>query len=395
MVTDSQGSATQTQIYFLAFIRWANNINQRMIYPFISTFARGMGVDILAISLVASVRFLLAMFSPLLASIADYFGRRTAMMIGIAVFTASVITVFLIPTYPVFFVTHCTAFAGSYLILTSIQAYIGDHVPYARRGAAVGTTELGWSMAFLLGMPLVAFLIARFGWRAPFPLLALLGVLIIIGLLKLIPDDKPRTRAAGFSFRSVLSLLKLPIVRVALGMTVMLGIYSETIFMIFGLWMEDSFGLLIAGLGFASATLGVAELVGEFMTMRISDRIGKGRSIQAGVLLSTLSALFLIFIPPTLATSLVGLFFFILGFEFAYVSSVPLMSDIVTTSRAGFLGANAAALAAGRGVATVLSPLIYNYGIRANLILAVVACAGSLLLAYLLIDQRKRAGQEA
>lgn len=386
-------NATQLQIYFLALVRWVNNVNLRMLYPFLAVFARGMGVDLIGITMVASFRFLLAMFSPLLAPLADRFGRKVAMLIGLVLYSVSLIVVSLFPTYPVFFVTHCTAFVGGFLTMTSIQAYLGDHVPYERRAQAFGTTEMGWSLAFLLGMPLVAFLIRRFGWSTPFPLLAILGLLMIILMMRIIPADTPTGAAAGFKAGNVVDLLRQPVVRVALGLTVMMGIYSEVMFIIFGVWMEDAFGLLIAGLGFASALLGISELGGELMVLRLSDRLGKGRAIQIGVLGSAAAAVAMILMPGSLVLSMAGLFLFTLGFEFAYVSSIPLLSDIVQHNRAAFLGINAAALALGRGLATVVSPLLYNCGIQANLVLSIAACGGSLLLAAGLIRLRREAGQ--
>ncbi len=389
----SRQEAGSRQILLFTFMRWVTNTNLRMLYPFLAVFARGMGVDILSISLVISTRFLLAMFSPLLAPIADRLGRKTAMLAGMMVFTTAVALVYFFPTFPVFFITHCAAFLGGFLVMTSIQAYLGDHVPYEQRGRMFGILEMGWSLAFLLGMPLVAFLVGRFGWQSPFPMLAVFGLLIIFALQRMVPGDRPVKGSQPTSWEQYRSILRSPIVLYALAMTAVLGVYSEVIFMIFGVWMEDAFGLLIAGLGLVSALLGIAELGGEALTFKLADRLGKLNAIRTGVIISAVVAVALLFATRSMPLALAGLVLFTLGFEFAYVSSVPFLSEILPASRATFLGINAAALALGRGAATVISPIVYNYGIQANLLVALAACLAALLIVARLKQSVKGTGK--
>ena len=64
---------------------------------------------------------------------------------------------------------------GKYVFDPSMQAFLGDTVPYARRGKALALTELGWAIAFILGVPAAGFLITKYGWKAPFAGLACLG----------------------------------------------------------------------------------------------------------------------------------------------------------------------------------------------------------------------------
>ena len=47
-------------------------------------------------------------------------------------------------------------------------AWVGHRVDFARRGRVVGLLEVSWSVSFLVGMPLCAWAIDEWGWRAPF-----------------------------------------------------------------------------------------------------------------------------------------------------------------------------------------------------------------------------------
>ena len=51
--------------------------------------------------------------------------------------------------------------------------------------------ELAWSFAFIIGMPLLGFLIGRYGWQAPFPLITGLGVLSCFVIWAYIPNSLP------------------------------------------------------------------------------------------------------------------------------------------------------------------------------------------------------------
>jgi DHA1 family inner membrane transport protein len=55
------------------------------------------------------------------------------------------------------------------------QAYLGDAVPYERRGRVLSIIELPWSLSWFIGVPAAGYLIAAAGWRAPFWLIAGLG----------------------------------------------------------------------------------------------------------------------------------------------------------------------------------------------------------------------------
>ena len=77
-----------------------------------------------------------------------------------------------------------------------MHAYFGDRVAYEKRGTAVAITELAWSAAFIAGVPLMGLLIARFGWQAPFPLLAVLGVGMLFVIWRMIPADGGRANSA-------------------------------------------------------------------------------------------------------------------------------------------------------------------------------------------------------
>jgi len=367
------------QIPAFTAIRTVLNTAHRMVYPFLSIFARGLGVDLTTMSLALTARSLVGTFGPFTASVADSHGRKFGMLFGVSLFTLGTALVVFWPTFWVLAVALSLATLGKYIFDPAMQAYLSDRISYQRRGLAIALTEFGWSLAFVLGVPLMGFLIARAGWMAPFPLLALLGALMFIGIIIMLPaEGKLHADRAPLlaNFRSVLTYLP-ALAGLAVGLFASTA--NEVVNLIFGVWLEDSFGLKIAALGAASAVIGLSELGGEGLVAAFVDRLGKPRAIAIGLLTNSLAALSLPFIGQTVAGALTGLFFFYISFEFTLVSIIPLMTEILPGARATLMSFNVAALSLGRALGAPLAPLLYGFGFLAVAAGAVVFNAIALL----------------
>jgi hypothetical protein len=68
------------QLLIVMVLRTIFNTMHRMVYPFLGTFARGLGVDITALSFALTGRSLVGAFIPFAASAADQHGHRFGML---------------------------------------------------------------------------------------------------------------------------------------------------------------------------------------------------------------------------------------------------------------------------------------------------------------------------
>jgi predicted MFS family arabinose efflux permease len=155
---------------------------------------------------------------------------------------------------------------------------------------------------------------------------------------------------------------------------------NEVINLVFGIWMEESFGLMVAGLGIASAVIGSSELAGEVLVGGLTDRIGKRRAVGIGLAINTLAAMTLPWTARGLGWALAGLFCFYIAFEFTMVSLIPLMTEILPDARATLLAIYVAALSLGRAVGAVLGPVLYSGGLSANAMASVAFNAAAWVL---------------
>ena len=74
------------QVFLFAVVRMIINVNTRMVYPFLNTFASGLGVDLTAIALAMTVRSISGALSMFITPLADRHGRKAGMLLGIAIF---------------------------------------------------------------------------------------------------------------------------------------------------------------------------------------------------------------------------------------------------------------------------------------------------------------------
>jgi predicted MFS family arabinose efflux permease len=363
---DGRPPRLRYQLIAFSATRTVINTMYRMVYPFLSVFARGLGVPVAELAAVVALRSALGVVAPLIGSAADRRGRKSAMLLGLGLFVSGVLVVVIWPHFLPFVVAMLLTTIGKIIFDPAMQAHLGDRVHYQRRGQAIALTELGWSLAFLVGVPLMGWLIARGGWTAPFPWLALAGAAAGIVLWRILPADASRAEAAPSLRRGLAEILRsrAPLAGLAMGLAATAA--NETVAIVFGVWLETSFGLRVAALGAAAAVIGLAELSGEGLVVGLSDRLGKRRAVALGFLANSLAAVLLPVLAQTSAGALAGLFLFFITFEVTVVSSIPLMTELLPAARATLMSANISAWSLGRVFGAALGLALFPLGIQAN-----------------------------
>jgi len=240
-----------------------------------------------------------------------------------------------------------------------MQAYFGDRIPYERRGTALAVTEAAWSMSFIAGVPLMGFLIAGYGWDAPFPLLAGLGLVMFAVIWRMVPYT-PSSQRKVDSVKNIRAVLTNVPALAGISIAMWASASNELVNLIFGVWLEDSFGLKIAALAGASAVIGLSELSGEGLVALTTDRLGKPRALALGLTANVFAALLLPVVGRTEPGALIGLFLFYITFEYVLVSHIPLMTEVMPEARATLLSFNVTGHSLGRVIGALLATFIYQ-----------------------------------
>ncbi len=370
-ITAPHNVSLRLQIIAIAFIRTVFNTAFRMVYPFLPVFSRGLGVDLTTLSLALTGRQVVGMFGPFLAIRVENRGRRMGMLTGLGLFTVGVAIVVVWPTFPVFVLSLLLTTLGKYMFDPHMQAYLGDKIPYERRGLALAVTELGWSLSFIAGIPLMGFLISRGDWMSPFKLITLLGLASLLLASKIFhPTPGQKEDKAGV-WSKCLRAMRHPPVLAGLAVGMAASAANEVINLVFGVWLEDSFGLHIMALGGSAAAIGLAELGGESLMGALTDRLGKERSVLGGLVANCLAAAVFPLLGRTPSGAVAALFLFYITFEFTLVAIIPMMTEILPSARVVIMALNVASLSLGRAVGAVSATSLYALGIGGSALAAI------------------------
>ncbi len=333
------------------FCRLVLNTARRFAYPFAPEISRGLGVPITHVTAMLAVNQVSGVLGLLAGPLADRFGFRTAMLAGMTLLSVGMLVAFVDTTYATVLAALFLAGLAKNVFDPAIQAYVGEHVPYQRRGLVIGLIETSWAGSTLIGVPLVGLLIASWGWQQPFPVLGLLGLIGMAAICWGIPYDR-RSRNTVPGPRVLIQawgqLAHSPPARLILMLSFLISMANDALFVIIGAWLEGAFNLSVAAIGFGTIVIGLSELCGEFLTVAIADRMGKKRAILLGLALGTAAYAALPYMDRGLGLALVGLFGLFLAVEFTIVTTFSLATEILPEQRATMMAGLLAAGGLGR-----------------------------------------------
>ena len=381
----SPDSRLITQIVAGTLARTVLNTSRRFIYPFAPVISRGLGVPITSVSTLLAVNQVAGLASPFFGPVSDRMGYRFTMLLGLGLVGGAMLASGLFPIYAVLLIALFFAGMGRGIYDPALQAFAGQNVPYAYRGRVIGLIEMSWSASSLIGIPLVGLLIARLGWRSPFLVLgmACLGLMLLMGAL--IPAHAGRNPPAHAGHKLEVGLAGDMLQRWqqlfhtprAVGMLLFafaINMANDVLFVVYGVWLEESFGLTVVALGVTTMVIGVAELGGEGLTVLLADRIGLGRAVTGSLALSALAYALFPYFASSLNTALAGLFVVFLIFEFNIVCAISLFTEVLPDARATMMSGYKAAAGLGRvfgalmGIPILLATGMAGVGLTAGVI---------------------------
>ena len=348
-----------------ALARFVLNTARRFGYPFSPALARGLEVPLTSVTSLVALNQGAGLLSPVLGPLADRWGPRTMMLLGLASLATGMLAAAALPLYATVLVALLLAGIGKSCFDPALQAYVGARVRWERRGLAIGFIELAWAGSTLVGIPLIGWLIGRHGWRSPFLLLGILSVSSFLLLAVLLPRVQ-LAHATGRARMTVLHGWRLLLRRRpalgALGYSLCFNMANDTLFVVYGAWLERDFHLPLAALGSATIAIGAAELLAEVMTAFLADRVGIARAAVGGVAVTATAYLLLPTVAQTLPLALGGLFIVFLAFEFTVVTGVGLITEILPDARGTMMGALGATSGTGRMLGALTGGYVWLWG---------------------------------
>ncbi len=359
----------RSSLAFLSAERLVMNTAYRFVYPFLPVIARGLGVPLEQAALLVSARHIAGLATPAVTRAVGR-GQRPRRLIGtgLLLFIAGSAVTALTSVYVGALIGFALIGIAKPVFDVSSQAYVSDRVEYGRRARYLSVFEFTWAGALLVGAPAAGWLISRTSWSAPFVVFGVLTVAALLLLPRIVDADATVEISTGRPVRIDSSG------RAFLFVAGFFALASEMIIVVFGAWMEDSFGLSLVALGGAAIVIGASELAGEGATFAFTDRLGKRRAVLVGLVISIVGFSLLVVARNEMGLGLAVLGIALFGFEFTIVSSIPLASELMPMSRARYLGWMVVAMSLARGAGAAVGPFLFDsFGLAGPALAAVVA----------------------
>lgn len=388
--------------------RLAVDTSAQLFNSFLQTVALGLSLDIIRLGRLVSLRSAIGLTAPLFGSAADRYGYRRIMRLALLL---SVAGMFLIGSGAgLWSVTVGMIMSGLGLagFVSPLQAYISEQLPFEKRARGIGMLEYSWALAGVVGLSLMGVLFERVGWQAPFFVLgtAMLGGWVLFGLLPGTPGragqrEKTSARSETTAI-PVYFLLAAASGRItdffdlgpnrhsayAVICANSLFFFSQLhILIAHGPWLQTEYGLNPSALGLVALCQGLGDLCGSVLVSLITDRIGKKRAVQAGMLGSCLVYSLLPMINVGLVPVIVTLVLMRFTFEYGIVSNISLTSEQAPEQRGKVMSLSMALGLLGATISGFSGPWMYtNFGVW-GLGLPSSACT---LLAFLVLTSYAR-----
>lgn len=333
--------------------RFIGNVGVRFAFTFLGPIASGTGLSTEQLGALLAARDLTGATAPGVGWLTGRLGTRRTLLAGGVMATVGLALSSL---------GVKGLIAGSILFGLgkigfdiSMNAWVSDRIAYERRGKAIGLIEMSWAAAALLGLPLCGILIDKVGWWSVTTVLSLLSVPLLLSIRASLDGPagghREGSRRPEFNRQIIMTLAAIA----------MLMFCSQLLFVGHGLWLEGTYGFDPTTLGFAVVTLGITEAIASYASSDFTDRFGKRICVIAGtvILLVGVSAL-AVNDRPALVPGLALLGIAFLGFEFAFVSALPLVTELDPQARAVMIGTALGVGTVMRAVGSLVGAILFQ-----------------------------------
>ena len=136
----------------------------------------------------------------------DLLGRRRLLVAGLALFSLASALCALAPTLPLLIAARAAQGIGAAAMMALAMALVGETMPKAKTGSAMGLLGTMSAIGTALGPSLGGVLLSAFGWQAIFLLNVPLGLVALFLVRRSLPAVQPARSAAPFDAAGMLVL---------------------------------------------------------------------------------------------------------------------------------------------------------------------------------------------
>lgn len=288
--------------------------------------------------------------------ILDRFDRKRSLLVlyfgfGIATFACG-----LAPTHHWLLAARLAAGAFGGLAGSMVTAMVGDIVPPERRGSALSVVSMSFAIASVLGVPTGLLLASKFGWHAPFFMLAGCAVANLVLASYALPHVK--TAVLGHEpWKQMREIMSHRVHLRAFAVGAVLVMAGGCLVPFIAPSMIANVGLTETQLAWAYGSGGLATIVSMPIIGRLSDRMDKLKLLGQMSVAAVLVVLVLTRLGPApVAIACIVMATFMVAMSSRFTPAMAMVTNAVDARyRGGFMSVNAALQQAASGIGNVIA----------------------------------------
>lgn len=191
----SKSRPTGTVVVVLCLAGTTVSLQQTLVVALLPSFAELLGRSSDDVSwLITATLLTSAVATPVVARLADMYGKRLMMIVCIVLMAVgSLIAALSFGSFALLIVGRALQGFSSALIPVGISI-MRDQLPKEKVSSAIALMSATLGIGGALGLPLGGLLFARLGWSSVFWLSVLVGIAILIAVIRVVPESGVRTR---------------------------------------------------------------------------------------------------------------------------------------------------------------------------------------------------------
>ena len=182
----STKTSATVALLLLTALNFLNYIDRNVLFAVQPLIQKEFHLDDAQIGFLTSAFFVCYMVAaPLIAPLADRYSRTWIMGAGAFVWSVATLLSAVTHNYDELLLRHVIVGIGEATFVAISPAFLADHFPEEIRGRVMGVFYLATPVGSALGYLIGGYLGHRYGWRAPFMVSALPGLVLAFGVLAL------------------------------------------------------------------------------------------------------------------------------------------------------------------------------------------------------------------
>ncbi|WP_028865675.1 MFS transporter [Psychromonas aquimarina] len=276
----------------LTLSAFAIGTTEFVIVGLIPTMAQDLNVSLPSAGLLVSLYALgVAIGAPVLTALTGKWNRKHVLLAVMALFVAGNLLAWQAPSYDTLIAARILTGLAHGVFFSIGSTIATGLVSKEKAGSAIATMFTGLTVALVTGVPLGTYIGQTFGWQAAFLIVALLGLIALIGSALLVPNNLKQAPASKISAQfKVLAeprlLLVYAITAIGYGGSFIAFTYLAPI-------LEQVSGFDTSAVSLIMLVYGVSVAIGNVWGGKMSDKMGPIKALS--IIFAGLAAVLLVF----------------------------------------------------------------------------------------------------